>query len=129
MTTSWAAPFRTGSSPPPGAGVKVWFFTDAIGSYKLPTAYCDKLREAGIRVSDRDSQRGPKFRFQINYRNHRKTVIVDRARGFHRRAQCWRRIHGAGSGLRAVARHPYPDARPRGAGIAAHLCRRLALCD
>lgn len=63
-------------------GVKVWFFTDAIGSYKLPTAYCDKLREAGIRVSDRDSQRGPKFRFQINYRNHRKTVIVDGRVGF-----------------------------------------------
>ena len=63
-------------------GVRVWFYTDAIGSYKLPTAYCDRLREAGIRVSDRDSQRGPKFRFQINYRNHRKTVIVDGRVGF-----------------------------------------------
>lgn len=65
-----------------GRGVRVWFMTDAVGSYGLPRAYSDDLRAAGVNVVDRDSQRGPKFRFQINYRNHRKTVIVDGQTGF-----------------------------------------------
>ncbi len=62
--------------------VRVWFLIDAIGSYQLPRAYSDRLRRAGIKVVDRDRQQGPRFRFQINYRNHRKTVIVDGRVGF-----------------------------------------------
>ncbi len=63
-------------------GVRVWFMTDAIGSLSLPAAYGDKLRAAGVRVVDRYNARGPRFRFQINYRNHRKTVVVDGKTGF-----------------------------------------------
>ncbi|MCB1365171.1 MAG: cardiolipin synthase [Rhodobacteraceae bacterium] len=63
-------------------GVHVRFLIDAVGSYKLPRAYSDDLRAAGIDVADRDSQRGPRFRFQLNYRNHRKTVVVDGVTGF-----------------------------------------------
>ncbi|MFT7594218.1 MAG: cardiolipin synthase [Paracoccaceae bacterium] len=65
-----------------GRGVSVLFMTDAVGSHALPTSYSDTLRAAGVRVVDRASARGPKFRFQINYRNHRKTVIVDGHTGF-----------------------------------------------
>lgn len=63
-------------------GVTVRFMTDAIGSHSLPTSYSDQLRAAGVQVVDRQNARGPKFRFQINYRNHRKTVVVDGMTGF-----------------------------------------------
>lgn len=63
-------------------GVTVRFMTDAVGSHDLPASYGNTLRAAGISVVDGDNARGPKFRFQINYRNHRKTVIVDGKMGF-----------------------------------------------
>ncbi|SDW38835.1 cardiolipin synthase [Ruegeria halocynthiae] len=63
-------------------GVHVRFMTDAVGSYGLPTSYLDKMREAGVDVANPRKQRGPNFRFQLNYRNHRKTVIVDGETGF-----------------------------------------------
>ncbi|WP_170424630.1 cardiolipin synthase [Ruegeria arenilitoris] len=63
-------------------GVSVRFMMDAVGSYALTTAYIEEMREAGIAVVDPSEQRGPKFRFQLNYRNHRKTVIIDGETGF-----------------------------------------------
>ncbi|SDC23461.1 cardiolipin synthase [Ruegeria marina] len=63
-------------------GVRVLFMTDAIGSHGLADSYIEDLRDAGVDVADPRDQRGPKFRFQINYRNHRKTVVVDGRTGF-----------------------------------------------
>lgn len=63
-------------------GVSVWFMADSVGSRKLDTAYLDELREAGVHLVDRQHSRGPKQRFQLNFRNHRKTVIVDGTLGF-----------------------------------------------
>ncbi|WP_146345293.1 cardiolipin synthase [Falsiphaeobacter marinintestinus] len=63
-------------------GVTVRMMTDAVGSITLPESYFAKLRDAGVQVVDPRNSRGPRFRFQINYRNHRKTVIVDGRIGF-----------------------------------------------
>jgi cardiolipin synthase len=63
-------------------GVRVRFLTDAVGSYGLPSSYLDTLRDGGVDVADPRQQRGPNFRFQLNYRNHRKTVIIDGDIGF-----------------------------------------------
>jgi cardiolipin synthase len=63
-------------------GVSVRFMTDSVGSYSLPTAYLDKLREAGVEIANPRDRRGPQHRFQLNYRNHRKTVIIDGEIGF-----------------------------------------------
>ncbi len=63
-------------------GVTVRLMFDGVGSAKLPPAYQDKLREAGVQVVDPKSVRGPKNRFQINLRNHRKTVVIDGNIGF-----------------------------------------------
>lgn len=63
-------------------GVTVRFVTDTVGSLRLSRRYLDSLRAAGVILSDDSQVRGPKFRFQINYRNHRKTVIVDGTVGF-----------------------------------------------
>ncbi|MGR3662178.1 MAG: cardiolipin synthase [Paracoccaceae bacterium] len=63
-------------------GITVRLLFDSVGSAKLPDAYLDELREAGVLVMDAHALRGPKTRFQLNFRNHRKTVIVDGTVGF-----------------------------------------------
>ncbi|MEM9551027.1 MAG: cardiolipin synthase [Pseudomonadota bacterium] len=63
-------------------GVHVRMMMDSVGSYGLSRGYIDSMREAGIEVIDRRSSRGPRLPFQINFRNHRKTVVVDGKTGF-----------------------------------------------
>ena len=58
-------------------GVEVFFLYDEIGSHDLPDAYLEDLRTAGIKVFDFNTRKGKGNRFQINFRNHRKVVVVD----------------------------------------------------
>jgi cardiolipin synthase A/B len=64
------------------AGVAVYFLYDEIGSYRLPAAYLDTLRAAGVRVHRFHSTRGWRNRFQLNFRNHRKIVVADGERAW-----------------------------------------------
>lgn len=59
------------------AGVRVYLLYDEIGSYSLPKAYRRELVEAGAIVAPFRTSRGLRNRLQINFRNHRKIVIVD----------------------------------------------------
>ncbi|SNS77449.1 cardiolipin synthase [Tropicimonas sediminicola] len=63
-------------------GVTVKLLYDSVGCSKLPNAYLEDLREAGIDVVNAHASGGPRHRFQINFRNHRKTVVVDGQVGF-----------------------------------------------
>ncbi|MDK3018316.1 cardiolipin synthase [Pseudodonghicola flavimaris] len=63
-------------------GVRVKVMTDAVGSFGLPGRYFTTLRAAGVEVARRKRRRAPRFRFQLNFRNHRKMVIVDGNAGF-----------------------------------------------
>ena len=58
-------------------GVRVFFLYDEVGSNKLPKRYRRDLEEAGIEVSPFNTTQGHRNRFQINFRNHRKIVVVD----------------------------------------------------
>lgn len=62
------------------AGVKVYLLYDDVGSTGMPKRYRRELREAGIKVAG-FNQRHKFLRFygptRINYRNHRKIVVVD----------------------------------------------------
>lgn len=58
-------------------GVRVYFLYDEVGSHDLPKSYKDELRAAGAEVFDFHTRKGPGNRFQINFRNHRKVVVVD----------------------------------------------------
>ena len=58
-------------------GVKVYFLYDEIGSYKLSKSFIMTMRETGIEVYDFHTQKGVRNRFQVNFRNHRKIVVVD----------------------------------------------------
>ena len=56
-------------------GVRISFIYDEVGSHKLSSAYIDELREAGVDIRPFHSNR--RNRFQLNFRNHRKIVVVD----------------------------------------------------
>jgi cardiolipin synthase len=57
--------------------IQVYFLYDEIGSYQLPGNYLGELRNAGVRVSAFHTTRGKANHFQVNFRNHRKIVIID----------------------------------------------------
>ena len=59
------------------AGVRVYFLYDEIGSLGLSSAYLNDLRSAGVDVHPFHSRKGFGNRFQLNFRNHRKTVVTD----------------------------------------------------
>ena len=63
-------------------GVRVYLLYDEIGSYKLPRRYLRDLRAANVHVSGFSGDRGWLGRFRINFRNHRKIVVVDGKRAF-----------------------------------------------
>lgn len=57
-------------------GVKVRVLYDEIGSIHLSKAYIRGLQNADVEVHAFNTRKGPKNRFQINFRNHRKIVVV-----------------------------------------------------
>ncbi len=63
-------------------GVRVLFLYDEIGSHKLPRSYLDAMTIGGVRVTSFHSTRGHRNRFQLNFRNHRKIVVVDGEEGW-----------------------------------------------
>lgn len=57
------------------SGVRVNFLYDEIGT-ALPKNILDRMKQSGIKVCQFNSMGGG-GRFQVNFRNHRKIVIVD----------------------------------------------------
>ena len=60
-----------------GRGVKCRVLYDQVGSKTLPVSWPNRLRQAGMAVEAFVTNRQFGRRFQINFRNHRKLVIVD----------------------------------------------------
>lgn len=88
------------------AGVRVCLLYDALGSYLLGQAYVDTLQEAGVEVASFEVMRRWRYPFQLNFRNHRKILVVDgrvaalgglnvgeEYLGRHRRLSPWRDTH------------------------------------
>ncbi len=59
------------------AGVKVYFLFDEIGSHKLSSAFLNELKDAGVECQSFGANRFWWSRLQLNFRNHRKILIVD----------------------------------------------------
>ena len=59
------------------AGVQVYFLIDKVGSVRLSRSYTNELKAAGVHVGIFRVGRGWLNRFRINFRNHRKIVVVD----------------------------------------------------
>lgn len=58
-------------------GVRVYLLYDDIGCTPLPRSYMEKMRNNGIKVHNFKSRKGWAHRLRLNFRNHRKIVVVD----------------------------------------------------
>lgn len=58
-------------------GVQVRVLYDEVGSHDLPDAYLSDMAANGIQAHQFNTTKGRANRFQINFRNHRKIVVVD----------------------------------------------------
>ncbi|MDZ5609979.1 cardiolipin synthase [Bacillus pseudomycoides] len=64
------------------SGVIVRFLYDGLGSNTLRNRFLRPMKEAGIEIMEFDSILSPWLLETVNYRNHRKIVIVDGVIGF-----------------------------------------------
>ncbi|MXU66533.1 cardiolipin synthase [Oceanomicrobium pacificus] len=63
-------------------GVMVRLIYDSVGSGSTPHAYFETLDDGGVETAAFNSSSRRGSRFQINFRNHRKVVVVDGRVGF-----------------------------------------------
>ncbi|KAA6308330.1 Major cardiolipin synthase ClsA, partial [termite gut metagenome] len=63
-------------------GVEVRFIYDDVGCWTLKSRFLKEMRDAGIEVEAFLEVRFPLFTSKVNYRNHRKIVVIDGRIGF-----------------------------------------------
>lgn len=63
-------------------GVEVRMIVDGVGSFQLNKAYFDNMRQTGVEIYEFMPVLFPSFTSKINYRNHRKIIVIDGKTGF-----------------------------------------------
>lgn len=63
-------------------GVKVKMIIDALGSARTSRRFLKKVRQSGVELVVNDKIYFPLFNTRINYRNHRKIVVIDGHTGY-----------------------------------------------
>lgn len=63
-------------------GVEVRIIYDDVGCWQVPNRFYENMRENGIDVRSFLKVRFPHFTNKVNYRNHRKLIIIDGHTGF-----------------------------------------------
>lgn len=64
------------------SGVKVRFLYDDVGSLRLPAAFIEEMKDAGVEAVAFAPVFIPWLSNKVNYRNHRKIVVIDSNVGF-----------------------------------------------
>ncbi len=64
------------------AGVMVRVLVDDVGSWSLGKKYVSSLRQAGVQFDSFMKVRFPRLTPRLNYRNHRKIIVIDGQVGF-----------------------------------------------
>lgn len=64
------------------AGVEVRVLYDDVGCWRVPHRFFEEMREAGIDARSFLKVRFPHFTNKVNYRNHRKIIVIDGHTGF-----------------------------------------------
>lgn len=63
-------------------GVEVRILVDGVGSLSLKKSYFTKMRNGGILIEEFMPVLFPSFTSKINYRDHRKIIVIDGETGF-----------------------------------------------
>ena len=64
------------------SGVEVRIIYDDVGCWKVKHSFFEKMRESGIEIVPFLPVRFPSFTSKVNYRNHRKLVVIDGVIGY-----------------------------------------------
>jgi cardiolipin synthase len=63
-------------------GVRVYFLFDRLGSHQLSSSYTQRLKDAGAEIRAFTGTTRRVRQLQLNFRNHRKIVVVDGSTSF-----------------------------------------------
>ena len=63
-------------------GIKVRLIYDDVGCWRVVNRFFEQMRESGIEVAPFLPVRFPSFTSKVNYRNHRKIIIIDGRVGY-----------------------------------------------
>ena len=106
------------------AGVEVRVIYDDVGCWNVRHRFFERMREEGIEVVPFLPVRFPSFTSKVNYRNHRKLIIIDRHTGY---------IGGMNIALRYVKggkeKTPWRDTMLRISGLGVYALQRAFLID
>lgn len=80
------------------AGVEVRFLYDAVGSWRLSKQYIRDLKNVGVEIEAFSPVKLPFLNHKLNYRNHRKIIVIDGVIGF---------VGGLNIGDEYLGRHAY----------------------
>lgn len=103
-------------------GVEVRLIYDDVGCWNVPRRFFEEMRSAGIDVSVFLPVHFPQFTSKVNYRNHRKIIVVDGEIGY---------IGGMNFAIRYIkgTRQPWRDTMAKIAGGAVYGLQREFLVD
>lgn len=104
-------------------GVMVRVIVDDVGCWKVSHEFFEYMREEGIEVAAYLPVRFPSFTSKVNYRNHRKLIVIDGKVGY---------IGGMNIALRYVkgtGEQPWRDTMLRISGGAVYGLQRAFLID
>lgn len=104
-------------------GVEIRVIYDDVGCWNVKHRFFERMREEGIQVMSYLPVRFPSFTSKVNYRNHRKIVVIDGNVGF---------IGGINIALRYVkgtGQMPWRDTMIRVTGGAVYALQRAFLVD
>jgi cardiolipin synthase len=63
-------------------GVEVRFLYDPVGSWGLSKKFVKSLKEAGVQIIPFSPVKLPFLNHKVNFRNHRKIIVIDGKKGF-----------------------------------------------
>ena len=104
-------------------GVEVRVIYDDVGCWNVSSQFFERMREEGIEVVAFMPVRFPSFTSKVNYRNHRKIIVIDGQVGF---------IGGMNIALRYVKgtkEQPWRDTMLKVTGGAVNALQRAFLVD
>ena len=104
-------------------GVLVRVIYDDVGCWKVSHRFFERMREEGIEVASYLPVRFPSFTSKVNYRNHRKLIVIDGKVGY---------IGGMNIAIRYVkgtGEQPWRDTMLRITGGAVYALQRAFLVD
>ena len=104
-------------------GVEIRVVYDDVGCWNVSHRFFERMREEGIEVASFLPVRFPSFTSKVNYRNHRKIIVIDGTVGF---------IGGMNIALRYVkgtGTMPWRDTMIKVSGGAVYALQRAFLVD